>query len=244
MMNQPQPLIVNSDDEDNALSLTDNGPFFVNTTEGLLNPVNPRQDLYLIELVHEIQRKPACLINHIRRIYWCYRKQLTEPLYAALIDFLIVLNQRGHAISRKMVLGARTQLTPGQWKLLEATLCDSDTDRSLLTGNRFSVFSKGLEGTTTLIEKIGDIVSSRQDPLTLAEASIEYSQLDEAMGILENGIREQPDRLPLHQMLLELYQSTNARSRFEQMAAELESADDVLPGGWCQLRDYFEGHSN
>ena len=243
-MNRPQkPLIVYSDAKDFDVTPTKTEPFFVVTTDGLLNPIDSSHKLYLVALVHEIKRKPTRLITHIRRIFWCYREQLTEPLFAALVDFLIILNHRGQAISRKMVSGARSRLTPAQQAILNAALADPDKDMSLLPGNRFSVLSKGLEGTITVIEKIAESDFSNHDPLQLAEDAIEYCQLDEAMDILENAIREQPDRLPLHHALLSLYQSIHERPRFEKMATEL-TAQGVLPDDWDRLKDYFEGYPN
>ncbi|MGR9115068.1 MAG: type IV pilus assembly protein FimV [Gammaproteobacteria bacterium] len=226
------------------MALAKNQPFFIAPNEGLFNFVDQDPNHYLDGLVHEIKRKPARLITHIRRIYWCYGEQLTEHLFAALVDFLIVLNHRGKAISNKMVLGARSRLTPEQQKLLSDALINTNNDASLLSGNRFSVFSKGLIGKTELIEKSHDTAPSKHDPLQLAEDAVQYSQLDEAMSILENAIREQPDRLPLHHSLLELYRSTSARSRFEKLAAELAATEDVMPDEWKTLKDYFEGNPN
>ena len=235
------PLVVYDDDHDSITKLPETALFFVAPTNDLSNPIERSHDSYLNDLVHKIKREPAHLITHIHRIYWCYRKELTEPLFAALVDFLIILNHRGQAISKKMVSGARPRLTSSHMNILVSALANPDSDISLTPGNRFSIFSRGLEGTTTLITKHAGANSSSHDPLQLAEDAIEYCQLDEAMDILENAIRDQSDRLALHQTLLMLYQSARQQSRFEKMANELALTMEVLPDDWGKLKDYFEG---
>ncbi|PKM13163.1 MAG: hypothetical protein CVV13_02770 [Gammaproteobacteria bacterium HGW-Gammaproteobacteria-3] len=237
-----KPLIICADDSEGAPSSVRR--FFVGSMDDLSNFDNQNESDYLTGLVHELSRNPGCLLAHVRRIYWCYRERLTEPLFAALVDFLMVLNHRGHAISRKMVQGARSQLTAAQRDILNTALADSTQDIAVLPGNRFSVFSKGLEGTSTLIETVTAAVVFDHDPLHLAEDAMKYSQLDEAMTILEVAIQERPERLPLHHALLELYRSTHEQARFEKMASELSVDERVLPEDWKNLKNYFKGRSD
>lgn len=241
-MNPRHPPVVVSDDEQNFEMPQ---PFGPGTPLGGLSSavISQPEDSYLDALVHQIKRKPARLMAHIYRIYWCYRNQLSEPLFAALVDFLIVLNRRGQAVSRKMVSGASARLSSEQLAILNSYWTDPESDISLLPGNRYSIFSKGLEGRTRLIEKTVDTNCLDHDPLHLAEDAIAYCQLNEAIVILENALREQPRRLSLHQALLELYRYTNERSRFESMSAELAAIGETLPDIWDKLADHFKGHA-
>jgi hypothetical protein len=207
----------------------------------------PLQDSaqYLAELVHEIQKHPKNLTAHIQRIFCCYRENLPGPLYAALVDFLIVLNKQGEAISRRMISGALSKLPRRQGALLKAALKGKIEDITLLEGNGYSVFSRGLSGTVNLIEKLDEQKSNDHDPLKLAQDAVEYCQLEEAMLILERALEEQPQAPEFHKFLLELYKSTQNRNRFETVFARLRHlgifmTDSHLQQEWEQLKDYFE----
>ncbi|MGR9052038.1 MAG: type IV pilus assembly protein FimV [Gammaproteobacteria bacterium] len=242
MMNRLYNPVIVDDETENADVQQGKEALFLGKSDALLSPYDLSEDPYLSGLVNEIKRKPNGLRAHVRRIYWCYREQLAEALYAALVDFLIVLNHKGQALAERMVLGSGTLLLPEQQRTLNTALKARNRDMTLLTGNRFSVFSKGLEGRVQLIEKIPLSNDLEYDPLQLAEDAIHYSQLDEAMDILEDALRDEPERLPLHQTLLVLYKSTYNRARFEQMAAAIEAEQGSLPEAWSQLREYFEEH--
>lgn len=203
---------------------------------------------YLAELVHEIQKHPKNLNAHIQRIFCCYRENLSDPLYAALVDFLIVLNKRGEAISRRMIAGSLSSLTGPQGALLKAAIKGDIKDITLLEGNGYSVFCRGLNGTLNLIEKLDDQKSNEHDPLALAQDAIEYSQLEEAMLILERALEEQPQRLELHKFLLELYKSTQSQTRFEAVFVRMQSLGVFMNDidsrkAWDRLKDDFEKKS-
>lgn len=200
---------------------------------------------YLPELVHEIQKHPKNLNAHVQRIFCCYRDNLSAPLYAALVDFLIVLNKRGKAISRRMIGGTLSKLSPRQGALLKAVLTGEINDISVLEGNGYSVFCRGLSGTVKLIEKLDERKEHFSDPLRLARDAVEYSQLEDAMLILERAIEEQPQPLELHTFLLELYQSTHNRTRFETVFVRLQDlgilmSDLPIRNVWELMKEDFE----
>lgn len=207
----------------------------------------PFQDsaLSLPELVNEIRKHPNNLAAHIQRIFCCYRDDLADPLHAALVDFFIVLNKRGQAISRRMLGGSLAKLSDRQGALLKAALTEEMDDVSLLEGNRYSLFCRGLSGTVQLIEKLDEQKMNDIDPLTLARDAVEYCQLEEAMLILESAIEEQPQPLEIHQLLLELYESTQNQTRFESVLTRLQHRDlfkhdPALQKVWDRPKDYFE----
>ena len=235
-MDRHQPLLLIDSHQEDPTSTVANAIF----GESSWYPDTPTEQGNPFCLVNEIKRKPARLISHIHRIYQCYREHLDEPLFAALVDLLIVLNHRGKAISRRMVLGSKKSLNAEQLAELSTVLTDPDADVFLLAGNRYSIFSKGLEGAVTLVQKTADTLDSHYDPLQLAADAVEYCQLNEAMTILENAIREQPAQLSWQEALLELYRSAGERSRFDDMAVELADEGVMLPESWRELKEYFE----
>lgn len=95
----------------------------------------------------------------------------------ALVDFLIVLDKRGKRISRRMMAGIASKLSLQQNAVLNAAIIDEISDISLIDGNCYNIFCRGLIGTVNLIDKQSITGSSNIDPLQLAEDTVEYSQL-------------------------------------------------------------------
>jgi len=197
----------------------------------------------LEKLVFLIAKKPKSLINHVQRIYYCFQKNLNAQLYAALVDFLIILNQQGQTLSWRMVLGAKSRLTTEQFTELKGYLKGDYANTSMLPGNQYSIFSKGLIGVNKMIQQI-EKEAKEDDPLMIALDHIEYSQLDEAKQVLEDAILARPDRLDLHQELFELYKVTGDSNRFHQMVAKLTRLGVSMTDDWNQLNNYFKGQNN
>lgn len=190
----------------------------------------------LTSLSFKVSRKPKDLIAHLCRIYFCYQNELSEPLYAALLDFLIVLNGKGRKISWRLIHGSRSQLDLTQMSALKRAL----KSPAQVHGNRFSLFVKGVIGLPDLVE----VVQKSDEPhdyLKLANDFIEFSQLDEAMTTLEQGLGAQPDRQDWQLALLELYKSTDSRERFENMYGKIELISNRLIEDWQKLADFFDG---
>jgi hypothetical protein len=197
----------------------------------------------LEKLVYLTAKKPKHLTNHVQRIYYCFQQNLNHQLFAAIVDFLIVLNQQGQEISWRVVLGAKSRLTPDQFEELKCYLKGEQEDINLLTGNKYSVFSKGLVGVNKMIRQ-NEKEEKKDDPLLIALDHIEYSQLDEAKQVLEDAILEQPERQDLRQELCELYKLTNDSNRFHQMIAKLTRSGVSISNDWNQLNNYFKGQNN
>jgi hypothetical protein len=217
-------------------SLQDTGVFWCNT-DAL------QCDEELEKLVFLITKKPKNLINHVLRIYYCFQKNLNKQLFAAIVDFLVILNKQGQAISWRVVLGSKSRLTPDQFKELKGYLKDDYTDTNLLPCNQYSVFSKGLIGVNKMIQQI-EKEKKEDDPLIIALDHIQYSQLDEAKEVLENAILAQPERLDLRQELFNLYKLTGDVNRFHQILAKLIRLGVSMTDDWNQLNNYFKGQNN
>lgn len=197
----------------------------------------------LKNLVFLIARKPRQLIAHIQRIYYCYSAGLSEQLFAALVDFLVILDRRGAKISRRMIKGARSKLSREQYRLLQ-TFMVNEMDVALLAGNQYSIFTKGLIGTQDLVRLADASDEQTYDPLDLARDYIEYSQLTEAKDVLEKAIISEPHRLELHQGLLELYKSTHDASGLKKMVELFATLDIAMPDGWNELMAIFMSGNN
>lgn len=232
-------------DDDSVVEQSRAGDFFsLQNTGGFLNNTeNSQYDDELEKLVFLVTKKPKCLANHTQRISYCFRKNLNEQLFAAIVDLLVVLNQQGHAISWRVVLGAKSRLSPEHFNELKNYLKNGCANANLLSGNNYSVFCKGFVGINEMIQQM-DKEEQINDPLIIALDHIEYSQLDEAKTVLEEAILEQPERQDLRLELCNLYKSTGDSNRFHQMLARLTRLGVSITDDWNQLNNYFKGQNN
>ncbi len=196
---------------------------------------------FLEKLVFRIARRPKHLISHIQRIYYCFHTNLNEQLFAAIVDLLVVLNNRGQAISWRILMGAKSQLSADQFDVLKKHLKSEHADVNLLVGNQYSILTRGLLGVNDMVQQQKKQDQVIYDSLELARDYIEYSQLDEAKHVLEMAILEQPERLEIHYELLTLYQSMRDSAGFNQMLIQLTHAGIDLIDEWTQLNIYFKG---
>ena len=186
-------------------------------------------------LLHQVLRQPENVLAHFKRIAFCHRQHWSEQLQAALVDCLIILNGKGQALAQRLLSGCRSQLEVELYQQLS----QHQHQPQQLPTNIYCLFSRGLLGETELL-----LVNQNQQPITdfiqLAQDYIEYSQLDEAMAVLEQGLLQQPQREDIQQSLLELYRSTRNSQRFIQTYQHLQSADIALVDGWRELVAFFD----
>ena len=190
----------------------------------------------LTALVFKVRRNPKDLLAHLRRIYFCFQQSLSSQLYAALLDFLMVLEGKGQALSYRMINSCRSHLEHQQVLELAVAVKNPQT----LSGNRFSLFTHGLLGKCELIA-FRQITQEKHDVLALANDFIEYSQLDEAMDTLEMGITQYPERQDLQDALLGLYVSTGSYERLQTFYTASRAAGVQLVDKW---RLTAEGHTS
>lgn len=195
-------------------------------------------DKRLERLTFRVSRVPKSLGAHLERIHFCFSNYLNEPLYGALIDLLAVLNKSGHKLRRRMILGSRSRLTDSQFRALRHFLENERAAVESLPDNRFSLFTKGLLSRSALVQAVDEIHETEHDPLQLARDYVEFSQLDEAVRVLEQAILVHPERADLHSELLSLYRSTRDRAGSGRIHQELVRAGANLPPEWAQLHDF------
>ncbi|PPD03395.1 MAG: hypothetical protein CTY29_09690 [Methylobacter sp.] len=186
----------------------------------------------LIALTLKVSRSPKDLLSHLRRIYFCHRHGMHEPLYAALLDWLIVVNGKGRRMSLRLLQGCRARLDPAEFLIFQGALDAAQA----LPGNRYSLFTKGFSGHSHLLE-ITQKKVEQVDFLQLAQDFIEFSQLDEAMTMLEQGLDAQPERTDLQAAALELYQATGDWGRFNKRFHALTAAGVEPAGEWRKLNE-------
>ena len=202
-------------------------------------------DVVLLEkIIFSLARKPKQLDVHLRRIYYCLSNKMTDQLFAAIVDFLIILNGQGLSISWRVVLGTKDVLSESQFSVLNNYLKNITRNPASLSGNKYSIFSKGLNGSNNLVV-LNDVTPQMDyDPLDLARDYIEFSQLEEAKSVLEKGVFANPLRMDLQNELLILYRSTQDSERFEKTLAKMVGIGVTISDEWKQLNTYFKGRVN
>ena len=194
---------------------------------------------------HQVSRKPKNLLSHIQRIYFCYHENLSEQLYASLLDFFLILNGCGKEIRLRMFQGAKSRLSPEHREDLSRLLKGEINSVDNLQGNRYSLLDKGLSGTSNLISRVSAPISSEKlDALKIARDFIEYSQLEEARIVLEIAIMEKLDSEEIHEELLSLYHSTEDIANFQKMYAHVKQQDSFMVKAWHDFHSSLVASSN
>jgi hypothetical protein len=192
-------------------------------------------------LVFKILRQPNDLLVHLQRIYFCYQKKWNEHLFAALLDLLMILAGRGQALAHRMVFGCRIGITDDQFLSLKTYLQQSKSIK--LATNPYAVLASGQQGTSRLVS-YSQQTHIEHDPIKLALDYIEYSQLEEAMAVLEGGFHQLPDREDIQELLLEIYQSTQSRERFLAMYLTLNGLNTNQVASWDSVKMHFDAQSS
>lgn len=189
-------------------------------------------------LVYKVRRNPQNLHAHLRRIYFCHQNAWSVQLYAALLDFFIILQGKGAAISQRMLSGSRRRLDEHQYWVLR----HSGNDDYPRLGNSYTLFTTGRVGVPELL-RTQQKSKTQHDFLALANDFIEYSQLDEAMDVLEIGISFYPERQDLQETLLQLYQLTENRDRLIGFYQKMSKTHKLLDEEWRATAKMLIGSS-
>jgi hypothetical protein len=190
-------------------------------------------------ITYRIVRSPKDLRNHVRRIVLQHDIGDSEALYAALLDLFIVLGNKGRALRKRVLDGARSRLGIQQYRALSACL-DSDSVRcNGLPAPPDSMLAAGVIGMQKLVEAVDGENESTRDPLIEARDHIEYCQLEQAQAVLEQAIMDQPQRLELHEELLEIYRSTRDEASLLAFWRRLNDVHGSAPDLWQTAADSF-----
>jgi hypothetical protein len=148
-------MITCSDDE--AMNNTQLKKFFTDeNATGFYEWCNWPAEKGLERLVFRVTRNPNDLHAHLERIYYCFQEHLDEQLLGALIDLLIVLNNTGGALGRRMIAGSKSRMTENQFHALNGYLENTNANIPLLSNNRFSVFAKWLNSFTVMVRVMNE----------------------------------------------------------------------------------------
>ena len=198
------------------------------------------QEQVLDSIISNLFTTPKCLQTHLQRIYFCYQHDLGDELFAALIDFLVILKGKGLQVGHRMVNGAKPKLAPEDYLALKHILGLPEDEVQWVEGNLYSIFTQGFIGCSVLIHKEATTRLSNHDPLMIARDYVAYSQLDMAMKTLEKAVEEDFEKIEFHQELLELYRLTRSKEQFFKMYQSIENHPKSRPPAWDKLKAFFD----
>lgn len=228
--------IFESENEGCIATIDSEDSFFVRE---LLWGVDSYSDECLYEqLVFKVFRQPKRLISHIQRIYFTYHHKMQEQLYAALVDFLFILNGKGKALGQRMVYATRSLLSDKQFVFLKKYL--SSQDNEFFKGNKFTIFTSGMIGRNNLLSEI-EVDETSYDALDIARDYIEFSQLDAAKETLELAVFEAPRREDIQVELIGLYKVTKDYQSFISLNKKLKGLEKSLSPEWLSFSDFVAG---
>lgn len=98
-----------------------------------------------------------------------------------------------------------------------------------------SMLSSGQLGDEQLIRPVESAADAPGDPLQIASELLAFGQTDQAQETLENGILAEPERLDLHQALLEIHHHIRDRKRTTQLLRRLAGSVNPARKAWQEL---------
>lgn len=192
-------------------------------------------------LSHRVAKNEKNILAHIMRIRIAYRENRPKPLYAALSDLFLALDEHGREIKLRMLEGAKSRLVRQDYEML-LTHIYGDADQ--IHYSHYSILGKGLfEGIKALVRKIEVVHATAIEHDFMAEANgyIEYGQLGEAKSCLEAAIQNGSSDHEVHELLIDLFVKTKDKKGFSAM---LDSVGKMGGEGcsalWGEAKRWFE----
>ncbi len=166
-----------------------------------------------VELANElsamVRANPQDLTRHIQRICLYFDLHQADLLFASLIDLWIAFNGRGRDFFRILLFATKVRLQEDDFKRLHMLFINHELKPYKIPSSNLSVLSEGLSGCLELVSVVSSEVAShpQRDPLVEALEYLEYSQVEQALSVLEIAVLAEPTRIDLQQNLLEIYLS-------------------------------------
>ncbi len=176
-----------------------------------LEPNWPAEELYRF-LTLQLRRDPTDPALHAGRFLLALGRGWHDRLYGILLDLCYGLDRKGRGLQRLLFEMVSGELPPQKRERMAAYLA-GELSLSELPWGEFSVLHPGTVG------KCGGGFTppspplEERDPLLIARLCLEAGQLEEAIELLREALREHPERDDLRQELSELEQYLPTQNR-------------------------------
>ena len=165
------------------------------------DPSWPPEEVYRFVTL-QIRRQPDEPLFHAYRLLLALNQGWDHHLYGILVDTICGLGRHGRGLQKLLVHLAAPRLSPSQRTLFEEYFSGLVEE---LPWGAFSVLHPG-----TLGRRKGEPIwpeggaREEHDPLLVARLTLEAGQLEEAIEILEEALKRDPQREDLRKELAEL----------------------------------------
>jgi hypothetical protein len=218
------------------------GAFVMETFRNLRLPVGVNAETSYMFLSRQVQRRPKGLAFHVCRIDRALRMNNEEAVYAAVLDFFYILEDKGQEFRQRILNKVSNHLSEELKIALEQAVNGQIPSRSLPFSS-FSVLHDGIHGEgQELVSITSTSTSSNQstdlDPVNTARLCLESGQLEQAQEILESQLKIEPERVEIRRDLLEIYRATQDAEGFRS-SYQLLKTHGCLDKSWDEAISLF-----
>lgn len=178
-------------------------------------------------------KRPASILMEALRQDFRYRS--LDNYAQNLWSLYYYLGQYGRSVKEKMLSWGYSLGTHPVFAELEGATTDYQV-RDI--GTRFGYMEENISQVKgkllPLIEEVreahsNNVLSEAGEVMQEAEAQLSYGQVDEAINTLEMGILAEPTESQLYSMLFDLYERSEAWSRFDAFSTQVRARGSELP---------------
>jgi hypothetical protein len=191
-------------------------------------------------LSHTVARMPKNLRFHVLRINLLADEGDAAGVWSALIDLFLVLQQEGVPLKKRLLDRCGELLGVEKTSFLRGHVERGLSNSGDLPLAPSSVLCLGLSGTNRLIRRRGQQQAAGRDPLVDAQEHIEYGQLDQAQSVLEDALRDDPQRVQLHLELLAIYRGKRDLDAFLAMFGSLPVDQNPVSDVWEEVAGFLQ----
>jgi tetratricopeptide (TPR) repeat protein len=191
------------------------------------------------KLAHQITRSHNDLRSHVQRIFIFIEQAKPDAAFSGLVDLFLVLEDKGSALKKRMLLSAKQLLSEEQFDFLRQSLSLGLVSNTHLKKARYSILTDGRKSNESFIHKVVLPEDRPTDVIEQARSYLEYGQIDQARIMLEQAILDEPEKVEYQQELLDIFQKLADRVLFISFYEQLLERKKVLPLLWQQLAEDF-----
>ncbi|MCB1875138.1 MAG: hypothetical protein KDH88_04105 [Chromatiales bacterium] len=219
----------------------------VENYRGLNPPSGMRPERFARLAAFAVGRHPKDLLAHTRRILTHIQLAERDAVIDALIDLQRVLGRQGSSLRNRLLHKARYLLSEQEIAHLASDDDHFGDSTYLRVNGRHNVLGNFAWGSARLVEAVEKaefqpLVTS--DALEESREWLDSGQIDEAREVLENAILLQPERLELHEEILEIFRHTREVDELRSTKRRLQRAGETLPDAWEHLESELEARAS
>lgn len=190
-----------------------------------------------------VGRNPRDILSHTKRIIALLDQEKGDACFGALVDLNIALGTKGYDLRRSLLAQSYAILSEPQRVFLYQHLVSGLKPTENIAGNRGSLLSDQILGTTEFVKLSNHPSNLKESLLEQALDARANGDWDTARHILERQVRKDPGDVQASMELLSLYQEQDMQAAFLSTYAQLIGRQFALPELWDKLDRRFKKNS-